>query len=152
MENFNRDNTLISILLSFRNEEEVIPELITRLQKVFSSFGTRYELIFINDASTDHSLNVLMEKAKHDPSIKIINMSARFGVSECILAGMRFAKGDAVIMMDCDLQDPPETIPEMIEKWTAGADVVYTVRESREGETLFKIILTRLAYRCIRFF
>jgi dolichol-phosphate mannosyltransferase len=146
----NDSRPLVSVVLSFRNEEEVIPELIERLQRTFQSQPVRYELIFVNDASTDNSLQVLLERREGDPNIKILNMSRRWGVSECVLAGMERSSGNAVIMMDADLQDPPEVIPEMIAKWQEGADVVYTVRASRAGESAVKMALTRLAYKAIR--
>lgn len=141
---------LISIVLSFRNEEAVIEELVARLQKVLREQSVKYELLFINDASTDRSLSVLTELRARDPGVKIVTMSRKFGVQECILAGLEFASGDAVITMDADLQDPPELIPELLERWRKGADVVHTVRASRSGESAFKKLLTRLAYRAIR--
>ncbi len=142
---------LVSVVLSFRNEQHVIPELTRRLQQVLRSLPIDYELIFVNDASTDNSLQVLEGKASEDKRIKIVNTSRRFGVSECVLAGMKYARGDAVIYMDADLQDPPEVIPELIEKWQQGADVVHTVRTTREGESALKLALTDTAYSLIGF-
>ena len=141
---------LVSVILSFRNEEDVIPELITRLTAALAPTSVDYELVFVNDDSTDGSRALLEAQARADAHIRLVNMSRRFGVSECVLAGMRYAKGDAVVMMDTDLQDPPELLPEMIEKWRAGADVVYTVRTARAGEPAYKLILTRWAYRAIK--
>ncbi len=141
----------VSVILSFRNESSVIPELIERLSAVFIKEKTNYELIFVNDDSTDSSLEILVDQAKRDSHIKIINMSRRFGVIECIMAGMNNAAGNAVIYMDTDLQDPPEIIPEMLAKWRDGADVVITVRRSRQGETRFRMFMTSLAYRMISF-
>lgn len=140
---------LISVVLSFRNEELVIPELIRRLSTVLTPLPIDFELIFVNDASTDQSLPILIEKAQADKRLKIINMSRRFGVSECVLAGMQYATGDAVVYMDADLQDPPEIIPQLIEKWQAGADVVHTTRTEREGESTLKLALTDAAYHSI---
>jgi len=137
------------VVLSFRNEQEVLPELIARLREVMGSLSLDYELVFVNDASTDGSLPLLMEEAAHDPHIRIVNMSRRFGVSECVLAGMRYARGDAVIYMDADLQDPPEVIPDLIRRWREGAEVVHTVRTARRGESELKLALTRAAYRLI---
>lgn len=142
---------LVSIVLSFRNEEEVLPELIRRLRETLKALPIEYEVIFVNDGSTDNSLSVLIQEGSHDNRIRIINMSRRFGVSECVLAGMRYARGDGVIYMDADLQDPPEVIPELIQKWLSGADVVYTVRVSREGESALKMLLTKAAYQIIGF-
>ena len=144
------EKKFVSVVLSFRNEEEVIPELLSRLHEVLKLLPIEYELIFVNDASIDNSLALLMEKAKEDNRVKIINTSRRFGVSECALAGMKYARGDAVIYMDADLQDPPEVIPQLIEEWLQGADVVYTIRTSRKGESAFKMLLTKIAYRFIR--
>ncbi|HAO92842.1 MAG: hypothetical protein A2X99_08970 [Deltaproteobacteria bacterium GWB2_55_19] len=143
---------LISIVLSFRNEEANIPELVRRLQKALKATGCAYELIFVNDASTDGSQRLLMELRKNDAAIKIINMSRRFGSTPCVLAGMRLAKGDAVIYMDTDLQDPPELIPELVSKWKEGADVVYTTRVARDGENPLKMWITKKAYRVLRLF
>ena len=140
---------LVSVVLSFRNEEGVIPELIARLQQALRGAGVAYELIFVNDASTDGSLGLLEQSRKEDPAIKVVTMSRRFGVAPCVMAGMQYARGDAVIYMDTDLQDPPELIPELISHWRDGADVVYTVRTSRRGEHPGKLWLTRAAYRAI---
>ena len=141
---------LVSIVFSFRNEEEVIPELVRRLQAVAARLPVDCEFIFVNDASTDRSLQLLAEKASEDRRIKVITLSRRFGVMEGFWAGMKHARGDAVVTMDCDLQDPPEVIPELVEKWQAGAMVVYTVRTDREGESAVRIVLTRWAYKAIR--
>jgi dolichol-phosphate mannosyltransferase len=140
---------VVSVILSFRNEADVIPELIRRLQIALRSVPVDYELIFVNDASTDRSLEILKSLAQADRAIKVINMSRRFGVSECALAGMQYAQGDAVVYMDADLQDPPEVIPQLIAKWREGADVVHTVRSRREGESTLKLSLTDAAYHLI---
>jgi dolichol-phosphate mannosyltransferase len=109
------------------------------------------ELIFVNDFSTDNSLNLLIEKSKTIP-IKVLNMSRRFGVGPCVIAGLEFSKGDAVIYMDSDLQDPPELIPELIEKFESGFDVVHTQRTKRLGENIFKMGVTSFAYKIINRF
>lgn len=140
---------LLSVVLSFRNEAEVIPELIDRLDEAITGAGLDYELIFVNDASTDRSRAILEERRAANPRIKIVNMSRRFGVAPCVMAGFQYARGDAVVYMDTDLQDPPELIPTLVEKWRAGADVVYTVRTDRRGESRAKLALTRAAYRAI---
>lgn len=143
---------LISIILSFRNEEENIPELVSRLHKSLNPLGTGVELIFIDDASTDNSGPILREMQKTDPSIKVIKMSRRFGTAPCVLAGMEMSRGDAVVYMDADLQDPPELIPALVEEWKKGADVVYTTRKKRAGENSGKMLITKLAYRVLRLF
>lgn len=141
---------LVSVVFSFRNERENIPTLIARLAAVFAREAVDYELIFVNDASTDGSVDVLLRERQQNPSVKIVNMSRRFGVAECMRAGMAAASGDAVVYMDADLQDPPEVIPQLLERWRAGADVVHTVRTRRHGESALKMQLTRLAYRIIQ--
>lgn len=142
---------LISIIFSFRNEEENIPELIKRTKDAIEKTGYEYEIIFVNDASTDNSLQILKNYARNDKRIKIINLSRRFGYNQGIFAGFSYAKGSAVITLDADLQDPPELIPDLIKKWEEGADVVHTVRKKREGESKIKIILTKIAYKIINF-
>lgn len=144
-------NGSLSVVLPFRNEEEVITELVRRLHQSLKPLEMDYELIFINDASTDCSLTVLKELSRTDGTIRVINMSRRFGNEECVLAGMGHAKGCGVVVMDTDLQDPPELIPQLVEKWLAGADVVYTVRMSREGESWLKVLITKWAYQVLRF-
>jgi len=141
---------LLSVVLSFRNEDGVISELVNRLGGALEPLGLDYELIFVNDASTDSSLQLLLEIAGRDPRVKIISMSRTFGVSQCVLAGMSYARGDAVVYMDADLQDPPEVIPELVKNWREGADVVYTTRLDRQGESLFKMWLTKWAYKILR--
>jgi polyisoprenyl-phosphate glycosyltransferase len=140
---------LISVILSFRNESENLPELVRRLEHVFAAEAVDYELIFINDASTDSSLELLLKARERNKSVKIINMSRRFGVTPCVLAGFEKARGDAVVYMDTDLQDPPELIPQMLQKWREGADIVHTTRTARKGENAFKMWVTRQAYKVI---
>jgi glycosyl transferase family 2 len=142
---------LVSVVFSFRNEQDNIPVLISRLEAVFAPEPVDYELIFVNDASTDRSLALLLEARASNPRVKVITMSRRFGVSACVRAGMAAASGDAVVYMDADLQDPPEVIPRLLDQWRAGADVVHTVRTHRHGESAVKMLLTRIAYRIIQF-
>jgi glycosyltransferase involved in cell wall biosynthesis len=141
---------LVSVVLSFRNEAENIPTLISRLDAMFSGQNVPYELLFVNDASTDASLTVLLSERQRNPRVKVLNMSRRFGVAEGVLAGMAAARGDAVVYMDSDLQDPPETIPALIDRFCQGADVVHTVRTRRRGENALKMLATRIAYRVIQ--
>jgi dolichol-phosphate mannosyltransferase len=143
------DRPLVSVVFSFRNERQNIPTLIARLDAMFTLTGVDYELLFVNDASDDGSLETLVDARSRNPRVKVINMSRRFGVSECARAGMSASSGDATIIMDADLQDPPEVIPQLIERWRAGADVVHTVRTRRHGESALKMMMTRLAYRII---
>lgn len=136
----------LSVVFSFRNEEAVLPELIKRVEKALCTLPFDYELIFVNDASIDGSLEILLHHQASDKQIKIINMSRCFGTAPCIMAGLRYAKGDAAIYMDADLQDPPEVIPRLVEKWQNNVDVVHTIRIKRKGETAAKLWLTKCAY------
>jgi len=132
----------ISVILSFCNEEETLEELVRRLRSVFrvdlKDVINNYELIFVSDASTDRSIAILLDLAKGERDIKIINTSRNFGVYPCMLAGMKYSSGDAVIYLDSDLQDPPEFIPEMVKAWmNESVDIVHTKRLSRAGESKF---------------
>ena len=140
---------LLSIIFSFRNEQEIIPELVSRVSKTVEKLNNwKYEMIFVNDDSSDSSEKLLIDLQKKYP-IKIINMSRRFGNAPCILAGFDNCSGDCVIYMEADLQDPPELIPKLIEKFENGFDVVHTVRTKRLGESKLQIFLTKIAYRII---
>ena len=148
---------LLSVVLSFYNESGVLPELVKRLRSVMRAEQARgtisgYELIFVNDASTDDSREILRKEFEGGRDLVVVNMSNNFGVSECALAGMRLAKGDAVVYMDADLQDPPEVIPELLDRWHADpeVEVVYTTRLSRPGEHPLKMLVTRLGYKLIK--
>jgi glycosyltransferase involved in cell wall biosynthesis len=141
---------LVSVVLSFRNEAENIPAMIARLAGMFATQAVDYELVFVNDASTDGSLQILLRERERNANVKIVNLSRRFGVAEGVRAGMMVARGDAVVYMDADLQDPPEVIPALIERWRAGAAVVHTVRTRRHGENRMKMWLTAVAYRIIQ--
>ena len=145
----------ISVILSFFNEESVLPELLTRFRTMFAKLKDAkaigsYELIFVNDNSNDKSEHLLRsELAEGD--VVLINMTRNFGVSECVMAGLSYAKGDAVIYMDADLQDPPELIPELIDVWKSDSEigVVYTTRIRRKGEHFLKLWVTKIGYRLI---
>lgn len=140
---------LVSVVLSFRNEADNIPTLVARLDRMFATQDVEYEALFVNDASTDASLALLVQERERNPRIVIVNMSRRFGVAEGVIAGMATSRGDAIVYMDADLQDPPEVIPALIERWRQGADVVHTIRTRRHGENPLKMAATRLAYRLI---
>lgn len=145
----------LSVVLSFFNEENNLLELIKRLKKsieplIKAEKLQNYELIFVNDNSTDRSEEIIRESIK-DGNIVLINMTRNFGTSECVIAGFRQSKGDAIIYMDSDLQDPPELIPELVDKWLSESDieVVYTTRLKRHGESWFKLFLIKYGYRVI---
>jgi polyisoprenyl-phosphate glycosyltransferase len=142
---------LISFVFSFKNEEKNLNELIKRIDKVVNNLHNyKYELIFVNDDSDDNSENILEELQKTFPII-IINMSRTFGVGPCVLAGFKHAKGDCIIYMDADLQDPPEVVENLVKEFDNGADVVHTIRTERLGEPKFKIFITKIAYKIINF-
>ena len=142
---------LISFVFSFKNEEKNLGELIKRVDdsvKKLSNYD--YELIFVNDASDDKSETLLEDFQKKFP-ITIINMSRTFGVGPCVLAGFKHAKGDCVVYMDSDLQDPPEILEKLIQEYEKGAEIVHTVRTKRLGESKFKLLITKIAYKIINF-
>ncbi len=140
---------LLSVVFSFRNEEGNIEELVKRISQSLEKVENwNYELIFVNDDSTDSSEKILLDLQKKFP-IKIINMSRRFGIDPCVLAGFRNAEGDAIIYLHTDLQDPPEIIPELIKKHEEGFDVVHTVKTKRKGEAKFRMFVTKIAYYII---
>ena len=150
--------TTLSLVFSFRNEEAVLSELIRRTRAVLEKEKQKgviaaYELIFVNDASTDRSGEILLKERGNHSDIRVLNTSRCFGVAACILAGMEHSRGEAVIYMDADLQDPPECIPQLLEAWkTQQVDVVHTVRKSRRGESQSKIFLTKMGYRILNSF
>ena len=142
---------LISIIFSFKNEEKNLKELVKRVNSSLSKLKNwKYEMIFVNDSSNDNSEEILLDLQKTNP-IMIINMTRTFGVGPCVLAGFRHAKGDAIIYMDADLQDPPEILTKLIEEYEKGVEVVHTVRTKRIGESSFKLFITKLAYRIINY-
>jgi glycosyltransferase involved in cell wall biosynthesis len=143
---------LVSVIVSFRNEEANISELVRRVSDAVNRIeAAKLEMIFVNDCSTDDSVRLLTELQNIYP-ITIINMSRRFGVIPCIMAGLKHAKGDCAINIEADLQDPPEIIPDMVQKWLAGAAVVHTTRTHRDGESAAKMWITKWAYKTINYF
>lgn len=144
------NSTVYSVIVPLYNEEFVISESYKRLKKVMDCAEDNYEIIFVNDGSKDKTRDKVEEICKNDEKIKLINFSRNFGHQAAITAGMDLALGDAVIVIDADLQDPPEVILKMIEKWKEGYEVVYGKRIKREGETLFKKITAKLFYRVLK--
>ena len=140
---------LLSIVFSFRNEEGNLKELVERVHTCLDKITNwNYEAIFVNDDSSDNSENILLELQKKYP-IRIINMSRNFGIDPCVLAGFRNAKGDAIIYLHSDLQDPPEVISDLIKKHEECFEIVHTVRTKRKGEGKFRMFVTSIAYRII---
>jgi polyisoprenyl-phosphate glycosyltransferase len=129
---------MISIVAPVFNEEESLPELYCRISAVMKHVRLPFELIFVDDGSTDRSLDIMLEISEKDKSVKIIQLSRNFGHQLAIIAGLDQARGEAVITMDSDLQHPPELIEKLIEKWHEGYDVVYTCRDQTQDASLFK--------------
>jgi glycosyltransferase involved in cell wall biosynthesis len=146
---FAMDNILCSVIVPMYNEEEVIPETYRRLTKVMEGFGESYEIIFINDGSRDNTKAMLSELCKTDKRVKMIDFARNFGHQIAITAGMDYAAGECMVIIDGDLQDPPELIPEMIKIWRSGYDVVYGKRKARQGETFFKKFTAKAFYRIL---
>ncbi len=140
----------LSVVTTFYNEEAVLSELLARLQRTLSQLEMEYEIILVNDVSSDRSLEIIREHAAKDPRIKCLTTSRKFGVEPCLQLGISRAKGDAVVTIDADLQDPPELIIEMVAKWKAGADVVHTKRTQLKGEAPHRFFVSSLAYKMIR--
>ncbi|QWU16868.1 dolichol-phosphate mannosyltransferase [Paenibacillus sophorae] len=138
-----------SVIVPMYNEEEVISHTYKRLKEVMDRSGDAYELIFVNDGSRDRSADMIREIADRDGHVKLIDFSRNFGHQVAITAGMDYARGEAVVVIDADLQDPPEVILELIAKWKQGYEVVYAKRLKRHGETLFKKITAKLFYRLL---
>ena len=128
----------ISVVIPVFNEQDIITELHNRLQASVSSITSNYELIFVNDGSKDFTLLKLIELAEHDSRVKYISFSRNFGHQIALSAGLDHCKGKAVVIIDGDLQDPPELIPALYKKYIEGYEVVYARRTKRRGENLFK--------------
>jgi len=141
---------VFSLIVPIWNEEQVIPELYKRVVATMESTGQTWELVCVNDGSRDRSLALLLELNAKDPRVKVVDFSKNFGHQVAITAGADYAEGDAVIVMDADLQDPPDVVLRMIEKWREGYEVVYAVRAKREGETWFKLFTAKVFYRLLR--
>ncbi|KNH21394.1 glycosyltransferase [Priestia megaterium] len=139
-----------SIVVPVYNEEEVIHETYRRLTEVMRSTKEAYELLFVNDGSRDRTAEILKEYSEQDPAVVLLDFARNFGHQIAITAGMDYARGEAVVVIDADLQDPPELILEMIEKWKQGFDVVYAKRTKRKGETYFKKQTAAMFYRFLR--
>ena len=141
---------MLSVVVPLYNEEEVISETYKRLTSVMQSIGEDYELLFINDGSRDKTALLTTEIAEKDAHVRLVCFSRNFGHQIAITAGMDFARGDAVVIIDADLQDPPEVIPQMVAKWKEGYHVVYGKRIKRHGETVFKKVTAKLFYRFLQ--
>ena len=139
----------VSVVVPCYNEEALLAETHKRLTQVLGECTSDYELVYVNDGSSDGTMTVLRELYRQDSHVKLVSLSRNFGHQLAVSAGLQHARGRAVVIIDADMQDPPETISRMLEKWREGFDVVYGVRNSREGETWFKLWSARLFYRVI---
>lgn len=140
----------ISVAAPCYNEARGLPEFVKRTDDVLKKLKRKYEFILVNDGSRDETFEVAVELTRSYPSLKVISLSRNFGHQVAVTAGMDAAVGDAVVLIDADLQDPPELISEMVAKWRSGYDVVYGQRRRREGEGFFKILTAKLFYRFLR--
>jgi len=138
-----------SVVAPVFNEEALVEEFCRRCVAALEPLGEPFELVLVNDGSRDRSPQLLRALHERDPRIKVLNFSRNFGHQLAITAGADYAQGKAVVVIDSDLQDPPEVIPQLIAKWREGYEVVYAVREEREGETWFKTVTAAFFYRLI---
>jgi glycosyltransferase involved in cell wall biosynthesis len=136
---------MLSVVAPVCNEEATINEFYARVRAALE--GVNFELVLVDDGSTDGSPAALDLLAGEDPRVRVVYLSRNFGHQTALTAGLDHARGDAVVMLDADLQDPPELIPKMLDHWLRGTDVVYAVREQREGESKFKLATARWFYR-----
>lgn len=140
----------ISVVIPMYYEEEVAEECYNRMKKVLTDIqGYEHEIIFVNDGSKDRTLEILENIAQKDENAKIISFSRNFGHQCAVTAGIKHVTGDAVVIIDADLQDPPELIPEMLKLWEEGNEVIYGKRKSREGESKFKLLTASMFYKTL---
>ncbi|UDQ99172.1 glycosyltransferase family 2 protein [Lentisphaerae bacterium WC36] len=151
MDNKDKKDKLISIIVPMYNEEEVLESFYKRVKEVISKIEYSVELLFVNDGSSDNSLNIVRNLQKGDERIKYVDLSRNFGKELAMSAGFDYAQGDAAVVIDADLQDPPELILDMIKYWEAGYDDVYAKRISRKGETFMKKFTSKMFYRVLQF-
>jgi dolichol-phosphate mannosyltransferase len=144
------NNIDITIIIPIHNEEHVIPELYKRLQNTVSQISKNYELIFVNDGSKDNSLLELLKLSEQDLRVSYINFSRNFGHQIAVTAGLDASNGKTVVIIDGDLQDPPELITDLFKKYREGYDVVYAKRKERKGESVFKKVTAKLFYRTLK--
>ena len=142
--------TDLSVIIPIYNEQGNIPALYNRLKDSVSQISDNYELIFVNDGSKDYSLIELVKLAQIDRHVFYVNFSRNFGHQIAVSAGLDYCRGNAVVIIDGDLQDPPELIPDLYAKYKEGYEVVYAKRAQREGESIFKKITAKFFYRLLK--
>ena len=137
----------ISLVIPMYYEEQVAEECYKRVSKVLKGLKDYdYEIIFVNDGSKDKTLPILEKIADKDKKVKIVSFSRNFGHQAAVTAGLKYITGDAVVIMDADLQDPPELVPDMLKKWEEGYEVIYGKRKKRDGESAFKLLTAKAFY------
>ena len=146
------ERPVYSFVVPVYNEEETLEELYRRLSAVAQQLDGPAEVVFVDDASSDGSQRILQSFLARDPRVRTVRLARNFGHQVAISAGIDHARGDAVVIMDADLQDPPEVVPKLVERWREGYDVVYGVRERRQGDTWFKRVTASLFYRLLHSF
>lgn len=145
----NRPGTELSLIIPFFNERPILPLCIDRITKVCNALPISYEIIFIDDGSTDGGAEYLAAETQRRPMISVIRLSRNFGKEAAMTAGLEYVRGDAAIILDADLQDPPELIPRMVDAWRAGAEVVLMRRRSRIGDSAMKRLTAHFYYRLL---
>ena len=143
------DHPTLSVVAPCFNEEGVLHELYRRISQVLDGSGETWELVLVNDGSRDRTPEIMRELHAQDDRVKVVDFARNFGHQIAVTAGMDYAQGDAVVLIDADLQDPPELILEMLAKWREGYEVVYAIRAERKGETWFKEFTAKMFYRII---
>jgi polyisoprenyl-phosphate glycosyltransferase len=144
----NREPELLSVVAPMYEEEDTVAPFTERVTAALGELN--YELILVNDGSKDRTRDAMARAVEADPRVKVVSLARNFGHQPALTAGLEHARGDVIVMLDGDLQDPPELIPEMIDRWRDGVDVVYAVREQRLGETAFKRATAKGFYRTFR--
>src|SRR5712692_3843351 len=138
---------IYSIVVPVFNEAESLSYLYEQVIKVMEKIAEPFELVLVNDGSSDRSYQIMQVLHEQDPRVRVVDFSRNFGHQIAISAGLDYARGQAVVIIDSDLQDPPEVIPQLVERWRAGAEVVYAQRNQRPGETRFKLATAAAFYR-----
>jgi polyisoprenyl-phosphate glycosyltransferase len=146
-ESLPRIPTLLSVVAPVYNEEELVELFVRRACAAVADYAFAFELVIVNDGSSDATPELLDRIASHDRRVRVVHLSRNFGHQAALTAGLEHAVGDVVVMIDADLQDPPELIPTMVARWEEGADVVYAVRREREGESAFKLATASWFYK-----
>ena len=140
----------LAVVAPCYNEEASLPEFVRRVQAVCAQLCCAHEIVLVNDGSRDGTLRVALDLAARDPRLRVVNLLRNFGHQAAVTAGLDVADGDVVVLIDSDLQDPPEVIVEMVAAWRAGANVAYGQRRRREGETAFKLLTAKFFYRLLK--